>query len=156
MKHSTITENDVKVLGRVVSITSNNTVASAEQIWDDKFDLENGLTNSADHSNGDGADQYDINRLFAEKLMSIQDPTSQEEPEPVDIDDVVANSNIGTPTAGDILYYDGTSWTLTSLKSLLYWTLDTQNHALVPNTTNTNNYVDVRTSGAIYSGSTTL
>ena len=39
MKHSEITKNDIKVLGRVVSITSNNTVASSEQIWDDNFDI---------------------------------------------------------------------------------------------------------------------
>lgn len=73
MKHSTITKNDVKVLGRVVSITSANVVASAEQIWDDKFDLINGLSSQANHSAGDGANQYDINRLFADKLTVLSE-----------------------------------------------------------------------------------
>lgn len=73
MKHSTITKNDIKVLGRVVSITSAGVVASAEQIWDDKFDLINGLTPQANHNTGSGANQYDINRLFANKLIALSE-----------------------------------------------------------------------------------
>ena len=55
MKHSTITKNDIKVLGRIVSITSAGVVASAEQVWDDRFDIVNGLTPSANHNTGSGA-----------------------------------------------------------------------------------------------------
>ena len=73
MKHSTITKNDIKVLGRVVSITSAGVVASAEQIWDDKFDIANGLTPQANHNTGSGANQYDINRLFANKMLAISE-----------------------------------------------------------------------------------
>lgn len=251
MKHSTITKNDVKVLGRVVSITSANVVASAEQIWDDKFDLINGLSSQANHSAGDGANQYDINRLFADKLtvlseiftidgsgnlifndhvtfnngitvngpvnstdlnnkykltvqkssgsgaghngsytlkqggstvgtidisdwflsggsisgtvltLTLSDPDHTQvsidlagiiDQNSITLPSVIANSNIGTPSAGDILYFNGTTWTLTPLKNLLYWKLDTTNHTIVPNTTNTNNYVDVATTGSIYSG----
>lgn len=256
MKHSTITKNDVKVLGRVVSITSSNVVASAEQIWDDKFDLVNGLHSYANHSAGDGANQYDINRLFADKLtvlseifsidgsgnlvfndhvtfnngitvngpvnstdlnnkykltvqktsgsgaghngayrfmqggstvgtvdisdwflsggsvdgtvlkLILSDPNHTEvsidlagliDQNSITLPNVIENSNIGTPSAGDILVYNGTKWTLTSLpnavKQMQYWKLDTTNHTIVPNTQNTNNIVDVATTGAIYSGS---
>lgn len=73
MKHSTITKNDIKVLGRVVSITSAGVVASAEQIWDDKFDIANGLTPQANHNIGSGANQYDINRLFANKMLALSE-----------------------------------------------------------------------------------
>lgn len=73
MKHSTITKNDIKVLGRVVSITSAGVVASAEQIWDDKFDIANGLTPQANHNTGSGANQYDINRLFANKMLALSE-----------------------------------------------------------------------------------
>ena len=381
MKHSTITKNDIKVLGRVVSITSTGVVASAEQIWDDKFDLINGLTPQANHDAGPGANQYNINRLFANKLIALSelfdtdasgnvvfnnrvsfnggirvsgnsifdgdveltsghdlvapngqfqnisvsnntttrnlvatsatiadltvtdlevvndmqldnkltvnyldvnnaintdtingrvatfntingttvnagsvhigtndtscgtqtltvhgsakfecgvtvdgpvtsssldnkyrltiqqssgscsdhngsydfiqggttvgtvdisdwflaggsiqgttlklilnDPSHTEVSidlssligqNSITIQNVIANSNLGTPQAGDILYFNGTTWTLTPLRNLLYWTLDAINHTIVPNTANTNNYVDVATTGSIYSG----
>ena len=36
-----IYNNDIKVLGRVVSIATENKVAAAEQIFDEKFDYLN-------------------------------------------------------------------------------------------------------------------
>ena len=149
MKHSEITKNDIKVLGRVVSITSNNTVASSEQIWDDNFDTVNTFTEQANHNTGSGANQYDINRMFAEAIANgIGGGNSN-----LTLNDVIANSGLGTPTAGDILYFNGTSWELKPITSLVYWKLDEAHSSIVPNTANTNGYVDVATTGSIYSGS---
>lgn len=89
MKHSTITKNDIKVLGRVVSITSAGVVASAEQIWDDKFDIANGLTPQANHNTGSGANQYDINRLFANKMLALSELFDTDES-----GNIVFNSNV--------------------------------------------------------------
>lgn len=148
MKHSEITKNDIKVLGRVVSITSNNTVASSEQIWDDKFDLENAFVEGANDS-GNGASQYAINRKFAEAIANgIGGGNSN-----LTLNQVIANSGLGTPTAGDILYFDGDDWVLVPITDLFYWKLDTAHSSIVPNTANTSGYVDVATTGSIYSGS---
>lgn len=68
MIHSNITKNDIKVLGRVVSITSKNTVASAEQIWDDNFDAHD--FENCDH--GAGLNQYDINRIFVQEFIKLR------------------------------------------------------------------------------------
>lgn len=68
MLHSNITKNDIKVLGRVVSITSKNTVASAEQIWDDNFDAHD--FDNCDH--GEGLNQYDINRIFVQEFIKLR------------------------------------------------------------------------------------
>lgn len=146
MKHSEITKNDVKVLGRVVSITSNNTVASSEQIWDDNFDTVNTFTEQANHNTGSGANQYDINRMFAEAIANgIGGGNSN-----LTLNDVIANSGLGTPQAGDILYFNGTSWELKPITSLFYWTIS--NNQLTPNLSATNNIKDIYTPGAIYSG----
>ena len=146
MKHSEITKNDIKVLGRVVSITSNNTVASSEQIWDDNFDTVNTFTEQANHNTGSGANQYDINRMFAEAIANgIGGGNSN-----LTLNDVIANSGLGTPTAGDILYFNGTSWELKPITSLFYWTIS--NNQLTPNLSATNNVKDIYTPGAIYSG----
>lgn len=145
MEYSKITKNDIKVLGRVVSITGNNTLASSEQIWDDKFDLDNAFVEGANDS-GNGASQYDINRKFAEAIANgIGGGNSN-----LTLNDVIANSGLGTPTAGDILYFNGTSWELKPITSLFYWTIS--NNQLTPNLSATNNVKDIYTSGSIYSG----
>lgn len=145
MEYSKITKNDIKVLGRVVSITGNNTLASSEQIWDDKFDLENAFVEGA-NSSGNGANQYDINRRFAEAIANgIGGGNSN-----LTLNDVIANSGLGTPTAGDILYFNGTSWELKPITDLFYWTIS--NNQLTPNLSVTHNVKDIYTPGAIYSG----
>lgn len=50
-------ENDVKVLGRVVSIATDGKVASAEQVYDDTFE--------------DGMFQSEINKKLVQKIDEI-------------------------------------------------------------------------------------
>lgn len=50
-------ENDVKVLGRVVSIATDGKVASAEQVYDDTFE--------------DGMFQSEINKKLVQKINEI-------------------------------------------------------------------------------------
>lgn len=145
MKHSEITKNDIKVLGRVVSITSNNTVASSEQIWDDKFNLENAFVEGANDS-GNGASQYDINRKFAKAIANGGGGGNPN----LTLNQVIANSGLGTPEAGDILYFNGTSWELKPITSLVYWTIS--NDQLTPDLSATHNVKDIYTPGSIYSG----
>lgn len=60
-----INDNDVKVLGRVVAITTENKVAEAEQVWDGKFSYNfGGETLGA-------TDQHTINELFAGKILAL-------------------------------------------------------------------------------------
>lgn len=50
-------ENDVKVLGRVVSIATDGKVASSEQVYDDTFE--------------DGMFQSEINKKLVQKIDEI-------------------------------------------------------------------------------------
>lgn len=50
-------DNDVKVFGRVVSIATDNKVASSEQIYDDTFE--------------DGMFQSEINKKLVQKIDEI-------------------------------------------------------------------------------------
>lgn len=50
-------ENDVKVLGRVVSVAIDNKVASSEQVYDDTFE--------------DGMFQSEINKKLVQKIDEI-------------------------------------------------------------------------------------
>ena len=72
-----IYNNDIKVLGRVVSIASENKVAAAEQIFDEKFKYNELPDYSFDNENIDptqkGLNQYSINRLIGKKVKSIED-----------------------------------------------------------------------------------
>jgi hypothetical protein len=68
-----IKNNDIKVLGRVVSIASANKVAAAEQVFDEKFNYDligdYSWDNIIDATRSEaGMDQYTINRLFGKKL----------------------------------------------------------------------------------------
>lgn len=64
MKHSRIDyKNDIKVLGRVVSIATENKVAEAEQIFDTTFKYGN---------SPEGMDQYEINRLLRNAIVNIE------------------------------------------------------------------------------------
>lgn len=68
-----IYQEDIKVLGRVVSIASENKVAAAEQVFDEKFNYSD-LTRyalDATASTTEGLDQYTINRLFGKKLKAF-------------------------------------------------------------------------------------
>lgn len=59
----TIKDTDVKVLGRTVSITTDKTVAAAEQLVDESFAFEG--TRLEDQS------QYTINRLLKNKIIAL-------------------------------------------------------------------------------------
>lgn len=64
MKHSRIDyKNDIKVLGRVVSIATDNKVAEAEQIFDTTFKYKN---------YPEGMDQYEINRLLRDAIINVE------------------------------------------------------------------------------------
>ena len=70
-----IYNNDIKVLGRVVSIATENKVAAAEQIFDEKFnysDLDNYSWDNADFTK-EGLNQYTINRILGRKLKYLDD-----------------------------------------------------------------------------------
>lgn len=69
-----IYNNDIKVLGRVVSIATENKVAAAEQIFDEKFTY-NLASYSWDNIDETlvGMDQYTINRLFGKKLKKFDE-----------------------------------------------------------------------------------
>ena len=73
-----IKNNDIKVLGRVVSIASANKVAAAEQVFDEKFNYDligdYSWDNIIDATRSEaGMDQYTINRLFGKKLKKFDD-----------------------------------------------------------------------------------
>lgn len=71
MKHSNINfANDVKVLGRVVSIAVDNKVAEAEQVFDTPFKY-NDVNKFHIDENKEGLDQYEINRLFKDKIYAM-------------------------------------------------------------------------------------
>lgn len=68
-----INNNDIKVLGRVVTIASNNKLAAAEQIFDETFQysgLPRYSINNIDETLK-GLDQYTINRLFGKKFKAL-------------------------------------------------------------------------------------
>lgn len=72
-----IYNNDIKVLGRVVSIASENKVAAAEQVFDEKFKYNELPDYSFDNENIDptqkGLNQYSINRLIGKKVKDIEE-----------------------------------------------------------------------------------
>jgi len=76
MNYPRIYNNDIKVLGRVVSIASENKVAAAEQIFDEDFKYNDLATYSFDNANIDptkeGMDQYSINRLIGKKVKTME------------------------------------------------------------------------------------
>lgn len=76
-KPKKIYNNDIKVLGRIVSIASENKVATAEQIFDEKFKYNELPDYSFDNENIDptqkGLNQYSINRLIGKKVKNIED-----------------------------------------------------------------------------------
>ena len=73
MKHTSINyKDDIKVLGRVVSIATDNKVAEAEQLFDTTFKYSELGNYNIDVSKR-GLDQYDINRLFGKKIKAIED-----------------------------------------------------------------------------------
>ena len=70
-----IYNNDIKVLGRVVSIATENKVAAAEQVFDEKFkyiDLPRYSQDNIDTTT-EGLDQYTINRLFGKKFRALDE-----------------------------------------------------------------------------------
>ena len=68
MKYSNIDyTNDVKVLGRVVSITMDNKVAEAEQVFDTPFKYNETSDYNIDEDKT-GLSQYEINRLLKRKV----------------------------------------------------------------------------------------
>lgn len=68
MKYSNIDyTNDVKVLGRVVSITMDNKVAEAEQVFDTPFKYNETSDYNIDEDKT-GLSQYEINRLIKRKV----------------------------------------------------------------------------------------
>lgn len=68
MKYSNIDyTNDVKVLGRVVSITMDNKVAEAEQVFDTPFKYNETSDYDIDEDKT-GLSQYEINRLLKRKV----------------------------------------------------------------------------------------
>lgn len=76
MRQLKIYNNDIKVLGRVVSIASENKVAAAEQIFDEDFEYNKLKNYSFDNDNIDvtkkGLDQYSINRLIGKKMLALE------------------------------------------------------------------------------------
>lgn len=58
-----ITSEDIKVLGRIVSVSTENVVADAEQIYDSNFSYDDEYTS--------GASQSAVNNFFSEKIKSI-------------------------------------------------------------------------------------
>lgn len=70
MKNSTITNNDIKVLGRVVAITAENKLAEAEQVYDSAFNYSRAEVID-DYSSADGLNQHTINQLFKSKLIAL-------------------------------------------------------------------------------------
>lgn len=71
MKYSNIDfTNDVKVLGRVVSIAMDNKIAEAEQVFDTPFKY-NDVNKFHIDENKTGLDQYEINRLFRDKIWAM-------------------------------------------------------------------------------------
>lgn len=71
-----IYNNDIKVLGRVVSIATENKLAAAEQIFDERFKYSDLDRYSFDNDNIDitqeGLNQYSINRLLGKKVKAIE------------------------------------------------------------------------------------
>lgn len=72
-----IYNNDIKVLGRVVSIATENKLAAAEQVFDEKFQYSELPRYSFDNDNIDitkeGLNQYSINRLLGKKIKKVED-----------------------------------------------------------------------------------
>lgn len=72
MKYSNIDyANDIKVLGRVVTISVDNKLAEAEQIFDTPFVYDSNADAGSTESTV-GLDQYTINRLFRDRLLKLE------------------------------------------------------------------------------------
>lgn len=109
MKNSIITNNDIKVLGRVVSIASENKLAEAEQVWDTAFNFDTISIYGADDlpvSTDNGCDQSTINKYMAAKLKALFDTIH---PDP-DSDSVIFNKKVvlgnGMDVTGNSILHD--------------------------------------------------
>ena len=95
MKYSNIDyTNDVKVLGRVVSITMDNKVAEAEQVFDTPFKYNETSDYNIDEDKT-GLSQYEINRLLKRKvwLMDNAGLIPEDENAPIEITNPVDFKN---------------------------------------------------------------
>lgn len=110
-----IYNNDIKVLGRVVSIASENKVAAAEQIFDEKFKYNELPDYSFDNENIDptqkGLNQYSINRLIGKKVKDIEEagllPDEDGFLSNIKIDNLTVKN--GATFSGDVSFGDNVS-----------------------------------------------
>lgn len=86
-----ITNKDVKVLGRVVAITTDNVVASAEQVYDESF-------NGGQHQNVINKHFSDSNTTLDKKIDTLQQYVDDNY---VPLDGTIMNENSSLQFIGD-------------------------------------------------------